>query len=227
LSKKTKKSKPSPKKKTETAAFKMVEIEAKLPLTDSEKVKRGEIACEKLQARDGLILERKTVANEYKARIDALTSEATKLLLEFREGREIRKVKAKEIRNFAKSQVEYVYKGQVIHCRSMTLADRQDDLPLKDKNAPLPQVSALAGEVAAAKAETKSAKVYRIGAKAETTDGKTETSPAGAIAGKWDPVAAAHQKDEDAKSADIQSVIKDETGKKTKRSSLDDEGPRA
>lgn len=197
-------------KKSSAPATKLVEIEAKLPLTNEEKVKRGEIACGKMVERDSLILERKSVANEYKARIDALTSEATKLLLEFREGREIRKVKAREFRNFSKSQVEYFYKGVVIHSRTMTLADRQDDLPLKDKNAPLPQVSAVADEVAAAKAGAKTAKVIRI-----------------AAAATRDTVAEAHQKDEDAKRADIAGVIADETNKKSKWSSVDGENPHA
>ncbi|MGZ3687334.1 MAG: hypothetical protein ACXWPM_06780 [Bdellovibrionota bacterium] len=201
-SKKTKKAEPK-----DAKPGKLVEIEAKLPLTDAAARERGNIACQKLEERDKLILERKKVADEYAARISALQSEAKKLLLEFREARELRTVKAREIRNFEKGQVEYHYKGEIIHSRTMTLADRQDDLPLKEsKNAPLPKVSVL----------TDSADLR-----------PTELKPAGATVTtlkrgpKYDPVAEAHALGEATQRADVAAVIQEETSARGKWNSID------
>jgi hypothetical protein len=135
---------PKKKKKAAAPAGKLVEIEARLPITDHDARLRGKVAYEKMQERDKLILERKTVASGYKATIDALTSEATKLLKECNEGTELRAVKAREVKDFDQEEVRYLYQGEVIHVRPMTLADKQQDLPLKEsKDAPLPKVSAV------------------------------------------------------------------------------------
>ena len=199
----------------------LVEVEAKLPLTDKAKVERGELACQKMVECDGLILERKTVANEYKARVDALTSEATKLLLEFREGREIRTVKAHEIKNFERNTVEYLYKDVVIHQRPMTLADRQDELPIKEKNAPLPRVSALADDdkdvrPPALKGEMEPELCHTMG---NVTSLKSKKISAKLK--KHDPVAEAHAVDSDAEREELAKSIQEDTSKRSAWSSVD------
>ena len=213
MSKKTKKPESKQKKNQHRASptGKLVEIDAKLPITDAMCRERGKQAYMKLHERDNLILERKSVAADYKARIDALTSELTKLLMEFNDGIEVRTVRAREVRNFKDRTVDYIYQGKVIHSRAMTLADRQDDLPFKDKNAPIPKVDGVTSETKPAKDAHAGAKVIRI------ADSAT----------KHDPVAAAHQKDADAKRADIASVIQSETSAKSKWSAVDGENPHA
>jgi hypothetical protein len=199
IKKSKKKSSKTQKQQGDSPVGKLVEIEAKLPLTDRAKVERGEVAAAKLQERDKLVLQRKDVANQYKAKIDALTSEATKLLLEFSEGREVRTVKAREIRNFAKNEVEYLYKGQVIYSRALTLADRQDELPIKDKTAPLPKVSAV-----------------------DPSQKESSAIPAGATVTpiKRDAAPATNKRSSDSDN-DLSSVIKEETSVRSKWSAVD------
>jgi hypothetical protein len=195
---------------TPEVSNRLVEIEAKLPLTDRAKVERGEIAAKKLQERDRLVLERKSVASEYKARIDALTSEATKLLLEFTEGRELRTVKAREIRNFVRNLVEYHYKGEMIHSRPMTLADRQDELPLKEKD--LPKVSAVVPKDESQEKAPESEKPAAV-IRHEDLHPAVGASvhPISQPLPKHDPVAEAHAADENARRADIAGTIQEQT----------------
>lgn len=182
-------------------SVKTVEIEAKLPITDAEARKRGNIAYDKMKERDDLILERKSVANEFKARIDALTSESTKLLMEMRESRELRKVKCREIRNFAKKQVEFHYKGDIVLTRPMIAEDHQEELPLLDN----PSVS----KVPATTATKLRPRALKPG------------EPPANLESMHDPVAEAHTSDEKSVREDIASVIQSETSAKSKWSSVD------
>lgn len=116
--------------KQTTARVVKVDVIAEIPLSDKEKVKRGEIACVKLNERDRLVLERKDVANKYAATIRALDSEAKKLLDEFETGFEKKAVSATEHKDFKRGVVEYRFNGKVVKSREMTFADRQEELPL-------------------------------------------------------------------------------------------------
>lgn len=202
----------------------MVEVEAKLPLTDSDARGRSKFALQKLQERDSLILERKTVANEYKSRIDALTCEATKLLTEAGEGLEVRTVKAREMKDFEKSVIQYIYKGQVIHTRALTLVDRQAEIPVKGIAAPAPKVSAIQ-DTPETKAQVeanlkKAVKEHKLNKASGAIDGTT--GPRGPrLVKTHDPVADAHAEVDAVRRADLASVIKEETSAKTKWSQTD------
>jgi hypothetical protein len=119
---------------------KRMEIEAELPLTNAEKVKRGEEACLLFAERDRLMLERKEVMNEFAARIKSSDARGTSLLKEFETGREVRKVTAIEHKNFDRGVIEYWYNGEKIKERDMEASDRQEDLPLKGGKVENPPV---------------------------------------------------------------------------------------
>lgn len=147
----------SPKAKKEKKApakvkGRRVEIEVEVGLSDREKVKRGERACELLKQRDALILERKSVADEYKSRIVGVDGEAKKLLNEFTTGREKKTVNALEVKNFAKQTVEHHFQGKCVASRPMTIADRQTELPLGEPPAPAPVARAARQSAPAAQA---------------------------------------------------------------------------
>jgi hypothetical protein len=112
---------------------KKVEIEVELPLSDKEKVKRGQLACQLLNEKAEIEIEKKKANDHFKEEMAALGSRAHKLLREFETGREKRTVSATEVRNFARNVVEYSYQGKVVKTRPMAEADRQDELPLKEK----------------------------------------------------------------------------------------------
>lgn len=228
----TKKSKKVLKKKAvEQKPGRLVEIDLKLPLTDSEARQRSKLAWEKSQERDKLILERKDVANRYKARIDALTAETTTLLEESSEGLEVRSVKAREIKNHDRGMMEFWYKDELRHQRPMTLQEKQqDDLPLKEsKAAPIPKASATIeeddedirprelkqGEMLT---EGETPVVLNHSAASITALAKRRIAKAAA---KLDPVAEAHAVDEQARREDVASVIKSETSARSKWSATD------
>ncbi len=102
-----------------------------LPLSDKSKVERGELAHQKLADVDRLEAEKAKVAKEYKEEIGACRTEARKLLDEFSSGQEKREVMVTEVRNFGRNIVEYWYHGRLVETRELTLADKQDELPLK------------------------------------------------------------------------------------------------
>jgi hypothetical protein len=120
-----------------------VEIEVELPLSDKEKVKRGQLACQLLNEKADIELEKKKANDRFKEEMNALGSRAHKLLREFETGREKRKVSATEIRNFAKNVVEYSYQGKIVQVRAMTAEDRQEQLPLKEKKTTAQKATAV------------------------------------------------------------------------------------
>jgi hypothetical protein len=203
----------------------LVEIEVKLPLTDKAKVERGQIACEKLKERDSLIIERKSVANEYKARIDALTSEATKLLLEFQEGREVRPVRAREVKNHARGMMEFYYKGEKVFERPLVLAEKQQpDLPISGGAPPeamIPKVPGVDASPALVEEDDEEESDVRPPELKHTIDPPRKRALKSVPAPTHDPVADAHAADAQAKREDVASVIKDETSVRNKWSSVD------
>lgn len=127
-------------KTKKTTTGKRVEIEVNLPLTANEKVRRGERALQMLDEKDGLEIERKQVADKYKARIKGLEVTAKKLLQEFQTSTELRTITAIERRNFTTNRVEYMFRGKIIKTRELTFADRQDELPLKNGKTLTPKI---------------------------------------------------------------------------------------
>lgn len=218
--KKTKKSgAKKPKKKVMAAAApvgKLVEIDVKLPLTDAEARIRSKMAWEKRQEKDKLVLERKDIANRYKARIDSLSAEESTLLEESSEGLEVRTVKAREIKNHGRQMMEYHYKGDIVFQRPMTLAEKQqDELPMDPPaSAPLPKVSAVA-----AKSDEVDVRPTELKHTMEAPKKKPVLRPLPTPSN--DPVAAAHAVDEQAQREDVASVIRSETSARDKWSATD------
>lgn len=129
--KKLKSKKTAKKKGTERVKGQRVDIEVELNLSDAEKVKRGELALTKIKERDKLITERKEVSDKYKGQINALDSEVTKLLVQFDTQKERTRVNALEVKNFTKNIVEYHFKGKIVHTRELRFDERQETLPIK------------------------------------------------------------------------------------------------
>lgn len=219
-----KKSKPNKGEKAAEPKEKRVEIEVEIGLSDKEKVKRGEEACRLMNERDGLVLERKSVSDRYAARIKSLDSDAKRLLEEFKTGREKTTVNALEKKNYPKSVVEYVFKGKVVKTREMTFADRQSELPLKEKplTPELKKAADFAAKSVAADLAAKSAS-----AAAKPNEDKACVTVPGKLPprGERQALTPAGQAINDAiekkSKEDIGSVIAAETGRKTKTSSVD------
>lgn len=219
---KTKAAKPKKVKKADKdaqvlvdTAPKTVEIELKLPITDAEARKRGCLANQKRKERDVLILKKKEVSGEYQAKIKSLDAEVTTLLEEFETSREARLVKARVIRNFAKKQVEFHYKGVCELTRPMTTEDHQDELPLGDKPGVIPKVVAHA-DISPANTKTLQPRKLKEGEML-----KEGTAPVGLSIVRHDPIADAHAADEQAKRSDVADVIREETSVRSKWSSTD------
>ena len=211
------KSKAAPSRAKAEASGRLVEIDLKLPLTDAEARKRSKLAWEKRQEKEKLILERKDVANRYKARIDALTAEESKLLEESSEGLETRTVKATEVKNHDSGMMQYFYKGELRLQRPMNLAEKQqDELPLKQsKTAPVPKVSA-------APAESDGEEDLRPTELKHTMDApRVRKAPDLRSLPQPDPIAAVHEADEQAKREDVADVIQQETSARSKWSMTD------
>ena len=210
------------KAKTE-ASGRLVEIDLKLPLTDAEARKRSKLAWEKRQEKEKLILERKDVANRYKARIDALTAEESKLLEESSEGLETRTVKATEVKNHDSGMMQYFYKGELRLQRPMNLAEKQqDELPLKQpKTAPVPKVSAEAAEDEEDVRPRELRKEEMLEEGELPAGSKVTRAPRLHSPSQPDPIAAVHEADEQAKREDVADVIQQETSARSKWSMTD------
>lgn len=189
---------------------KKVEIEMELPLSDKEKVKRGEQAFALMEQQTTLEAEFTKVKKAWKEDINSCATKARKLLEEFGTGRELKKIEVTEVVNFDRKMVEYWRGGKIVQEKKM------DDVVKESRPKPTPPK----GDAGDDDGKQPALPLGDEGLKASVAElaGKACATPAGKkTRGQKQPLTDA----EEERDQEILESIREDTNRKTKTSSVD------
>ena len=109
-------------------------------LTDAERIAAGRKLAEKCAELQRTEEERKSVASEYKARLDRMTAERNELADKVTSGEEVRRVACELVLDYDKLTAQCIREdtGEIIEERPLSEAEKQMQLPF-DEATPAPE----------------------------------------------------------------------------------------
>lgn len=112
---------------------KKVTREVEIDLDQSIKLKLADELTEKSRALSKLKTEYDEVKQKWKERLYPVETRVNCILNFFENGKEKKVVECVMVKNYDANKVEYWYEGKIVDHRPMTVADRQEDMPLNTR----------------------------------------------------------------------------------------------